>query len=306
MTAASFRMVPADFSWLPSGPASRAAGLALCAVLLWSTWPMLATIAQPAPSFLMFGLAAAVGFGAAFGRAALAGQTTAFLSVRPATLVFVAAALFANNLLYLLAMPRIGPAEANVIAYLWPVILAGLGAVVGRSPLTMLQGLGIALAFAGAAVVIGPRLNGEPDLLGIGLAFASGLIFAIYALVRSYGQEAGDVIGPAMGLIAIVCLALHFLFEPAAVLTLTQVLAIAGIGLAPLSLSNMLWDKASRTGQLPLISGIAYLTPLGALLLLSLTGAAEVTWATAAGAVLIVAGAFAAANFFNTNTRSRS
>jgi hypothetical protein len=42
------------------------------------------------------------------------------------------------------------------------------------------------------------------------------------------------------------------------------------------------------------ISGLAYLTPLVGLLLLSLLGAAAVSWGTAAGAVLIVAGALAA------------
>ena len=213
-------------------------------------------------------------------------------------MVFVAAGLFSNNLLYLLAMPRIGPAEANVIAYLWPVILAGMGALVGRSRLTALQGMGIALAFIGAAVVIGPKFGGSLDLVGVALAFASGLVFAVYALVRSYGRETNDVIGPSMGLIAIVSMGLHFTLEPAASLGLTQILAIVGIGIAPLSLSNMLWDQAGRTGQLALISAIAFFTPFGALLLLSLSGAAEVNAATFAGAVFIVIGAFAAANFF--------
>ncbi|MFS9599114.1 hypothetical protein, partial [Klebsiella variicola] len=50
-----------------SGPQARAAGLALGSVLLWATWPTLATVANPAPPFLIFGLAAAVGFVVSFG-----------------------------------------------------------------------------------------------------------------------------------------------------------------------------------------------------------------------------------------------
>src|SRR5882757_9743846 len=122
---ADFRIIPQDTSWVPSGPSARAASFAIGAVLLWSTWPMLATFAQPAPPMLVFGLAAAVGFCVMFIRAALAGTAAGFVGIRPATMLFVATGLFANNLLYLLAMPRIGPAEANVIAYLWPVMLAG-------------------------------------------------------------------------------------------------------------------------------------------------------------------------------------
>jgi len=306
MTAAVLRIAPdVPVRW-PSGPRARAAGFALGAVLLWSTWPTLAAWTQPAPPLLVFGLAAAVGFCVMLLRATATGRAAGFLAIRPATLVFVALALLANNVLYLLAMPRIGPAEANVIAYLWPVLLTAMGAVVGRSGLTALQGLGIGISFVGAAIVIGPSLGATMDFAGIALAFASGLVFAVYALIRSYGREPQDVVGPSMGLIALICLPAHFAFEPATPLTATQLVAIAGIGVAPLSLSNMLWDQAGRTGQLPLISTIAYLTPLGALLLLALSGAAAVTWATAGGAAFIVAGAFAAANFFKTTKGSRS
>lgn len=295
---ADLRIIPQDMSWVPSGPSVRAASFAIGAVLLWSTWPMLATLAQPAPPMLVFGLAAAVGFLVMFIRAAMAGTAAGFVSIRPATMLFVAAGLFANNLLYLLAMPRIGPAEANVISYLWPVMLAGMGALVGRSALTFVQGLGIVTALAGAVIVIGPKFAGGLDLVGVTLAFASGFVFAVYALIRSYGREINDIIGPSMGLIAVIGIGLHFLLEPPATLNTVQMLAIIGIGIAPLSLSNMLWDQAGRTGKLALISAIAFFTPFGALLLLSLSGVAQVTAATFAGAVFIIIGAFAAANFF--------
>lgn len=40
----------------PLGPKARAVSLTLGAVLLWATWPTLATWAQPAPPFLVLGL----------------------------------------------------------------------------------------------------------------------------------------------------------------------------------------------------------------------------------------------------------
>lgn len=297
MEGALLRIGLPDIAWPKPGPRARAGALAAGAVLLWATWPMLASFSQPAPPLLVFGLAAAVGFLAAFLRSAAQGRAGTFLKVRPGTVLFVAAGLFANNLLYLLAMPRIGPAEANVVAYLWPVMLVGLGAWAGRSRLGRGQIAGIGLAFLGAAVVIGPKLDAASlDLVGFLLAFGSGLVFAVYALVRSYGRETEDVIGPSMGMIALAALGGHALFETATDLSAMQWLAIAGIGIAPLSFSNMLWDRASRTGQLALISAIAYFTPLAALLLLALTGAAAVSAMTGLGAVLIVAGALLAAS----------
>lgn len=278
-------------SWGRLPPGARAGALAMGAVLLWATWPLLATRAAPAPPMLVFGLAAVVGCALSAARAAAAGTLGAFAATPPRTLAVVGIGLFANNILYLMAMPRIGPAEANVVAYLWPVMLVGLGAWAAGRRLRAAEALGLGVAFLGAAVVIGPRFGAGLDVLGLALAFGSGLAFALYALIRSHGREAGDVIGPGLGVVALLSLAGHWAFEARAALTPSQWLAVVGIGVAPLGLSNMLWDRASRTGRLALVSGIAYATPLVALLLLALFGAAEVGPATALGAVLIVGGA---------------
>jgi drug/metabolite transporter (DMT)-like permease len=131
------------------------------------------------------------------------------------------------------------------------------------------------------------------------LAFLSGLTFAIYAAVRSEGREAEDVIGPSMGLLAVLALALHFGFETPAGLSTSQLLAIAAIGIVPLTLSNALWDRAARTGHTALISAIAYATPLAALSLLALFGVGHVSYGVAAGALLIVVGAPGASGLFS-------
>ncbi len=279
------------------GPQARAAGLALGSVLLWATWPTLATVANPAPPFLIFGLAAAVGFVVSFGVSTAQGKAAGFFATSLRTLAIVTIGLLANNILYLLAINRIGPAEANVISYLWPVLLVAIMARLRRQRLGRVQGLGIAVAFIGAAVAIGPAFENSFDAAGILLAFFSGLIFAIYAAVRSYGRETHDVVGPSMGLLAVLSLGLHWAFEPSASLSLPQGLAIAGIGIAPLTLSNALWDSAVRTGYMAMISGLAYLTPLASLILLAVFGVGTVTVYVAAGGLLVVTGALAASGF---------
>ena len=276
------------------GPRARAAALAAGATLLWATWPLLASLAHPAPPFLVLGAGAAVAWTLAGARAALGRSWRGFISVPARTLALVAVGLTANNALYLVAMPRIGPAEANAVAYLWPVMLVGLGALAHGTRLAAGRLAGLVVAFAGAATVIGPRFELGLDAVGLACAFGSGLAFALYALARSFGRETGDVIGPGLGVVALLSLGAHVAFEPAFAPSAVQWLAIAGIGLAPLGVSNALWDRASRTGELATVSGIAYATPLAALALLAATGAATVTWTTALGAVLIVAGACAA------------
>lgn len=289
----------------PLGPQTRAACLALGAVLLWATWPTLATVANPAPPFLIFGLAAMVGFVASFGLSVAQRKSAGFFSISPLTLAVVTTGLLTNNILYLLAMPRIGPAEANVIAYLWPVLLVVIMARLLKHRLLVAQIVGIVVAFAGAALAIGPAFERGFDPAGVLLAFLSGLSFAVYAAIRSYGREEHDVIGPSMGLLAVLALGFHVLFETPASLTYTQWLAIAGIGIAPLTLSNALWDRAVRTGYTAMISGIAYLTPLASLLLLAVFGVGVVSASVAAGAVLVVMGAMAASGLLQAANQSK-
>lgn len=234
-----------------------------------------------------------MGFVVSLGRAAT-GRACAFVRTPPSKLLLVAGGLLVNNVLYLIAMPLIGPAEANVVSYLWPILLVLIASRMDGAWLAPGQWLGIVAAFSGAALAIGPTFARGFDPVGFGLAFGSELAFAAYAAIRSRGRERHDVIGPSLCLMAVLALGLHLALETTPHLAWPQLLAIAVIGVAPLTLSNALWDLASRTGQVAPISGAAYLTPLFGLLLLSLFGAAQVSWITAAGALLIVAGAFAA------------
>ena len=278
----------------PLGPKARAASLALGAVLLWATWPTLATWAQPAPPFLIFALGSAVGFAVSLAPRPPRGRARAFVQTPPRTLLLVAGGLLVNNVLYLMAMPRIGPAEANVVSYLWPILLVLIVARWTARGSRGASGSASAAAFAGASLAIGPTFARGVDGVGLLLAFGSGLTFAVYAAIRSRGRERHDVIGPAMGLMALLSLGLHLAVETTPPLGWTQLLAIAAIGVAPLTLSNALWDRASRTGQHGDDLGVglphAARRPPAARAVRGGNG----VWSTAVGAVLIVAGALAA------------
>jgi drug/metabolite transporter (DMT)-like permease len=70
--------------------------------------------------------------------------------------------------------------------------------------------------------------------------------------------------------------------------------ALRCVGIAPLTISNALWDRASRTEHTSLISVIAYATPLASIVIMTLFGVGAVSWPVLVGAVLVVAGALAA------------
>ncbi len=292
---ATNRLVEETFDRMRSAfrnnPNGRAGVLVAGAVVLWASWPALATIAYPAPAFLVLGLAALVGCVFSFVVAVVRGQQACFVSVPPRTLVFVALGLMGNNAFYLAAIARIGPAEANVVHYLWPVFLVLLAALVHRRVPSLVQFLGVTCGFCGVALALSPQMGSGFDPTGVFLGACGALTFAIYSVVRSLAKVETDVVGPSLGLAGVSALLAHFVLEPAYWPTAVQWPAIIAMGIGPFTLANILWDKATRQGTAATISSLAFLTPLVALGLLAMFGLSVVTLPLVLGALMTIAGA---------------
>lgn len=277
------------------GPNAKATALVGGAVVLWASWPALATLAHPAPPFLVLGLSALVGFVFSYLLAARKNEARMFFSIRFRTLVFVAIGLMGNNAFYLAAIARLGPAEANVVHYLWPVFLVALAALVHRCPPSRVQFVGIPLGFCGVAVALSPQMGGGLDLFGVLLGVSGALTFAIYSVGRSLARVEANVVGPSLGLAGVGALIAHFSFEPLYWPTAGQGIAIILMGIGPFTVANIFWDKATRQGSAATISSLAFLTPLVAITLLAIFGLGAVTLATVVGAGLAITGALLSA-----------
>ncbi|WP_299472436.1 DMT family transporter [uncultured Roseibium sp.] len=278
-------------SGFPGGPAAKTYSLVAGAVVLWASWPALATLVHPAPPLLVLGASALIGFFLSFLLALRQNASCAFVSVPFRTLAFVAAGLMGNNAFYLAAIARIGPAEANVVHYLWPVFLVLLASMLRRRVPTLVEALGIGFGFTGVAIALSPQMGGELDIFGVLLGACGALTFAVYSVGRSFAKTKTNVVGPSLGLAGICALAAHFLFEPNYWPSMGQWLAIALMGIGPFTIANVLWDKATRQGSAATISSLAFLTPLVAMGLLAVFGLGMVTIFTIVGALFAIAGA---------------
>ncbi|MCR9086897.1 MAG: DMT family transporter [Rhodobacteraceae bacterium] len=273
------------------GPNARTYALVGGAVVLWASWPALATVAHPAPPFLVLGLSALVGFLASYVNAVRTRSAQTFFSVPVGTMVFVAIGLMGNNAFYLTAISRIGPAEANVVHYLWPVLLVALASLVHRRSPSLVQTVGIAMGFCGVAVALSPQMGGGLDLFGVLLGACGALTFAVYSVGRSLAKVETNVVGPSLALAGIGALVAHVVLEPLHWPTNAQWAAIVLMGIGPFTLANVFWDKATREGSAATISSLAFLTPLVAISLLAVFGLGVVTTATILGASLTIMGA---------------
>jgi len=235
-------------------PLAAAAG----AILLWSTLAALGLALSHLPPFLLTGCALVLG--------ALPGVWRwREWRVPPCTLLLGVCGLFGFHFLLFLAL-RFAPAvEANLVNYLWPLLIVLLTPVLlpgwRLAARHVLAGL---LGFAGAALAIGvaPAATSARAALGFALAGGSALTWACYSLlVRRVPPFSSWAIGGfalASGLLALAC---HALFEPAASFAAGDAWKLLALGLGPMGAAFYLWDIAMKRGDPRVIGVLAYATP---------------------------------------------
>jgi threonine/homoserine efflux transporter RhtA len=163
------------------------------AIPLWATWPSLAIQTLQTPPFESL---AVMFFFGSFVFASLHRSTVAHIeqpssgqSWLPAIVYGIA--LAGGDTCFILATHRIPAAQANLISYLWPVMIVVLGAAMGLFRLRLRQIIGLALGFIGAAILIWDG-HVAMSLSGIGLALLSGACWATYCIFRlTWKQPAG-------------------------------------------------------------------------------------------------------------------
>lgn len=278
------------------------------AIPLWATWPTLALRTRELPIFECLGVAylvawlalsalerarSAVDDGAARTSVGVpagyapAGDAAGWRAWIPATIF--ALGLSGSAALFVIATHYIAAAEANLITYLWPGMIAAFGAALRLFRLRPRQIVGIALGFVGAAIVL---RNGSLSFSyqGMGLSLLGGALWAAYCVYRLKWPEAPrSILAQGCAMSGVLCALLHFLVEPTVVPSMGTAAAAMIIGLIPTALGNFVWDQGFRRGDSKLLAVMAYATPLCSALLLSLFGIESLTWNLLIGAVVIAA-----------------
>jgi drug/metabolite transporter (DMT)-like permease len=262
------------------------------AIPLWATWPALALRTFEIPTLQMLTIMFAVGWMVLSRLERRDGAAPAASSIR----AWVPAIAFALNLCgsdlcFILATHRIPAAQANLIAYLWPVMIVVFGVPIGLFRLRWPQMIGLSLGFLGAVILIWDgQLTMSP--VGIGLALLGGAVWAAYCLFRLVWKEpTRNVVGRGCGIAAAISAILHFVFEPTVIPGASALVSAAVIGILPLAVGNLVWDEGFRRGDRQLLAVMAYATPLCSALLLAALGVGALSWnLLVGGAVIAIAG----------------
>lgn len=280
-----------------SHPSERRATLiGALALALWASLAVLTTATGGMPPFLLvalsFALAAAVGMVVQVVRGR---DPLARLRQPAGAWALSVGGLFGYHALYFLALKTAPAVEANLVNYLWPLLIVLFSAFLPGARLSPRHLAGAALGFAGAALLIlgkGEAGGAPRHLAGYAAALACAVVWAGYSVAnRRYRAVPSDAVAGFCAATALLAGLAHLLFEPAYLPRASEWLAVLAMGLGPAGTAFIVWDHGVKHGDVRTLGTLAYATPLVSTLLLVLVGGGELDMRVAAAALLIVVGA---------------
>lgn len=277
---------------------SRATATGFLAVLLWSLLALFTVGSAPTPPLLLNAICFALGGGLGLIWAAATGSLPALRRVKLRVYLFGTLGLFGYHALYFSALRLAPPAEAGLIAYLWPLLIVVLSGLLPGESLRPGHLLGALAGFAGAALIIlgGSGFSGD-HAAGYGLAGLCALTWASYSVLsRRIGTAPTASVAVFCLATAALSLPLHVAFEET-ILPDTPLgwAAILGLGLGPVGLAFYVWDIGVKQGDIQLLGTSSYAAPLLSTLILVVVGAAAPSMTLLWASLLITGGAFIAA-----------
>lgn len=264
---------------------------ALGAIALWASLASLGVSLSHIPPFLLTGIALIIGSVPAW---PFVLRDPSQWRIPARTLALGVYGLFAYHFLLFIALRHAPPVEANLVNYLWPLLIVVLAPVVLPGvALRLPHVLAALLGFGGAAIAIagGRELSGTLAW-GYLPALAAAFIWATYSLltkrVAAFPTTAIGLFGLVSGVLSLLC---HVVLEPAASLQARDWALLAVLGLGPLGASFFLWDKALKLGDARHIGILSYITPLASTALLLLVSGRPFSWSIAISTAMIISAA---------------
>jgi drug/metabolite transporter (DMT)-like permease len=279
----------------PLARSSRAATLTgLGAIALWSQLALFTAATGAVPPFqltaMTFVVAGSLGLAIAAGRGRLG-----LARPTPAGLALGMYGIFGDTVLYFAALKLSAPAAANLVHYLWPLLIVLFATLLPGGRLQPRHVAGATLGLAALAVLALGRFGtpAEGGWLGYAFAFAGALVWASFSVAsRRLAEVPTESVAATCLVAAVLSIAAHLWFETTVWPTGSkQWLAVIGLGLGPMGIAFFLWDVGMKKGDVSLLGVASYSAPVLSTLTLVAAGYAETSPALVLSCALIVAGA---------------
>ncbi|TSJ60631.1 EamA family transporter [Starkeya sp. 3C] len=266
------------------------------AILLWSTLALATSSTGAVPPFLLTALTFTVGGIVGLLAAMVRGVGLGVLRQPWPVWLHGVGGLFGYHFFYFSALKLAPPAEAGLIAYLWPLLIVLFSAFLPGERLRAAHVAGALMGLAGTVVLLGGRAGGfgfTPEYVpGYLAAAVCAVIWSVYSVAsRRFEAVPTEVVAGfclATAALSAVC---HALFEPSIWPAGGEWLAVLALGIGPVGIAFYTWDIGMKRGDIRLLGVASYAAPVLSTLLLVIAGFAAPSWTLAVACALIVGGA---------------
>lgn len=274
---------------------TAATAVGFCAILLWASLALFATMAGPIPPFQMTAMAFALAFALALGKWIVRRENVVRHLVLPARVwALGVGGLFGYHVCYFAAIAWAPPVEANLINYLWPLLIVVFSGLLPGERLRWWHLAGTAAGLIGCITLIGGGAGGirSEYTAGYLAALAAALTWSSYSVLsRRVRDVPTDAVGGFCGATAVLALVAHLLFETTYVPQGGEWQAALALGLGPVGAAFYVWDYGVKRGDIKALGALSYMTPLLSTLLLVVFGRAQASLRLGIACLLIVGGA---------------
>lgn len=213
------------------------------------------------------------------------------------------AGLFGYHFLYFLALKSAPAVEANLINYLWPLLIVFFSAFLPGEKLRWYHSAGTLCGLAGTVLlIVGDKGFNFDSQYSVGYlaAIGCGITWASYSVLnRLFGGVPTDAVGWFCLVGSVLAALCHLAFEQTVWPDdLTGWLVLLAIGVGPAGGVFFFWDYGVKHGNIRVLGAGSYTIPLTSTLLLLLIGEGSLTWALAVSCALISGGAILASSDF--------
>lgn len=291
--------MPSSAPSAPARPLSRqmATLIGFSAILLWSTLALTTSSTGAVPPFLLTALTFAIGGVVGLVTAVARGVGLGVLRQPWPVWLHGVGGLFGYHFFYFSALKLAPPAEAGLIAYLWPLLIVLMSAFLPGERLRPAHIIGALMGLAGTVVLLGARAGGfgfAPEYVPGYLAAAlCAVIWSVYSVAsRRFASVPTEVVAGFCLATAALSALCHALFEPSVwPAGAGEWLAVVALGIGPVGIAFYTWDIGMKRGDIRLLGVMSYAAPVLSTLLLVLAGFAALSWSLGVACALIVGGA---------------
>lgn len=208
--------------------------------------------------------------------------------------------LFGYHACFFIALRLAPPAEAQLVNYLWPLLIVLGSSLLPGERLKWHHVAGALLALAGTVALFlgrGGITFAQNYLPGFAAAFVAAVTWATYSVMsRRFAHAPTDTIaGFCLATAALAALCHMFLEQTHWPQTARQWLAVAALGIGPVGAAFYVWDIGMKRGDIRILGVASYIAPLLSTAFLVLAGYATASLSLAFAALLIAGGGLLAA-----------